>query len=72
MGARRDKILGAYIVLSPDLIQCIFQYNPNPCAILKVICTGVGFGSGTDTGSVLAYNEVGLIQGGGLVVEPYS
>ena len=41
-----------HVVSSPDLIWRIYrlQYNAPPLhTILKVICAGVGFGSGTET-----------------------
>ena len=37
------------VVLFPDLTQYIGCFKHNLCVILKVICTGVGFGSGTET-----------------------
>ena len=36
-------------VSSPDLIWCVCV---PPCMIMKVICAGVGFGSGTETSTV--------------------
>ena len=35
------------LVSSPDLILCVYRFQYN--AILKPICAGVGFGSGTET-----------------------
>ena len=37
------------LVSSPDLIWCIYRFQYNVCVILKAICAGVGFGSGTET-----------------------
>ena len=37
------------MVSSPDLIRRVYCFQYNPCAILKAICAGVGFGSGTET-----------------------
>ena len=42
-------VLCWYLVSSPDLIRCMDCFQYNAWAILKVICAGVGFGSGTET-----------------------
>ena len=51
---RRYGFVGGRLVSSSDLIQRVYRFQCNS-AILKVICTGIGFGSGTETKSRYGY-----------------
>ena len=46
------------LVSSPDLIRCVYRFPYNARAILKAIRAGVGFGSGTETTTILTYTNV--------------
>ena len=41
------------VVSSPDLIRRIYRFQYSPCAILKAIRAGVGFGSETETNQIV-------------------
>ena len=60
------------LVSSPDLIRCVYHFQ-----ILKAICAGVGFGSGTETKSDLfqicrvARTQAALLRALGASVREY-
>ena len=50
------------LVSSLDLIRRIYRFQYSPRTILKAICAGVGFGSGTETMPLHIYNYLSSSQ----------